>query len=712
MTIIDVIRGKHRAEVDSAREPSRVVLDNRAQLAGALADAKAAVLGAVAPSEQVAPDAHRQTLIHLCTALAVPVPDTPAGAPIRTLLRTAGIRFRTVRADTESVRHTLVPLVVFHDSGRPEAVLPGTSHRPDRLLQPGALAIAPILPAGAGAAALLRFVVAGSRRDLFALLAAGLAFGLLSVLIPASVSLIVPKLLAAGDGSIWWTAALLATAVTVAGLMLLVRNAASSRIQSRVRARLEPAIWDRMLRQEASFFRQYSTGEMVQRGNGISQVQQMLSEVLVGAALTVLFSLGGIVLIVIVSPLLGAVVLVSISIIGAVVLLLARGQEQHETAVYEAYGEVFGLLYTLLRGIDKIHAAGREIQAFARWAGVFRRQKLADAAAMNVQARTTAVIATTQPLLVAALLAAVAVGGFAVTTTGLLLAVTAVGQVALGLGQLGHLAASAYATGPILRRLQPILADPEKVGGDVEPGRLSGEITMQGVSFRYPGAVLPTLSSIDLHAAPGEMIAVVGSSGAGKSTLIRLLLGFVQPESGEVRYDGLKLTEADVSAVRRQIGSVLQNGKMLRGNLFDNIAGPESDLPEERIWESADLAGIGEELRQLPMGLQTRISESADGLSGGQIQRILIARALVRRPPILLLDEATSALDNRTQALVAARLAALPCTRVVIAHRLSTIRGADRIYVLDRGAVAGVGTFDQLAQNCEQFRRLIGNQVL
>ncbi len=391
-------------------------------------------------------------------------------------------------------------------------------------------------------------------------------------------------------------------------------------------------------------------------------------------------------------------------------LLLGRRRQKFESQVFEAHGQLQGVLYGLLLGIDKIQTAGREIQAFARWATPFAGQKRADAAAMRSDAAAGAVTTALQPLLLAVLLAG-ATFGPAAEAGHLMAAGVAAGQVALALGQVTHAAASAYGVAPVLERLRPILAEPavaesHRTGELADPGRLKGRLALDDVTFRYPGSALPALDGVSLHAGPGEFVAVVGPSGAGKSTLIRLLLGFERPESGAVRYDGRDLAALDARLVRRQLGSVLQHGRMLRGSLLENLAGADPDIDPDRIWRAAELAGIAEELRALPMGLGTRVGEDAQGFSGGQVQRLLLARALVRDPAVLLLDEATSALDNATQQRVADAVAGLDRTRLVIAHRLSTIRTADRIHVLDGGRVSAVGTYRELLGSDPLFTRL------
>jgi ABC-type bacteriocin/lantibiotic exporter with double-glycine peptidase domain len=253
-------------------------------------------------------------------------------------------------------------------------------------------------------------------------------------------------------------------------------------------------------------------------------------------------------------------------------------------------------------------------------------------------------------------------------------------------------------------------ATPEVHTGQSDPGRLTGILALEHVTFRYQESGPVILDDVSLHAAPGEFIALVGPSGSGKSTLFRLLLGFETPEAGAVFYDGQALSRLDVRAVRRQIGSVLQQSTLMAGTIFEHLAG-SALITHENAWEAVRAAGLAEDIVALPMGLHTFVSEGGSNLSGGQRQRLLIARALVGKPAIVFLDEATSALDNRTQAVVTASLARLQVTRVVIAHRLSTIQAADRIYVLAGGRVVQQGTFAELARHTGLFAQLMARQA-
>ena len=263
---------------------------------------------------------------------------------------------------------------------------------------------------------------------------------------------------------------------------------------------------------------------------------------------------------------------------------------------------------------------------------------------------------------------------------------------------------------PQVERVRPLLdAAPEVAEDKPEPGPLSGAIEVSYLSFRYAPDGPLVLNEVSLAAAPGDFIALVGPSGSGKSTLLRLLLGFETPEAGGILFDGQDLASIDPTAVRRQMGVVMQNAQLLPRPLYDNILGTSGGTLDD-AWEAAERVGLAEDIRQMPMGMQTVILEGGGALSGGQMQRLMIARAIVGRPKILLLDEATSALDNRTQAIVTASLDRLRVTRIVVAHRLSTVVNADRIYVMEDGRIVETGTYAELLAAQGAFARLAERQ--
>ena len=282
-----------------------------------------------------------------------------------------------------------------------------------------------------------------------------------------------------------------------------------------------------------------------------------------------------------------------------------------------------------------------------------------------------------------------------------------------------------FAIQPQLENLRPILeAVPESTGEKKDAGKLTGAFEVSHLTFAYThmvpdfnndGKIIEVegddvLHDVSFTVEAGENVAIVGKSGSGKSTLVRLLLGFEEPKSGAVYFDGQDLSAVNLPSVRSQMGVVLQNGQLMTGDIYTNIVGTKL-LTQDDAWKAAEAAGIAEDIAEMPMGMQTVISEGSSNISGGQRQRILIARALVGSPAILIFDEATSALDNRSQSIVTKSLDSLHATRIIVAHRLSTIRNCDRIIVMDEGRIAEMGTFKELTDKGGIFAELVKRQV-
>ena len=235
---------------------------------------------------------------------------------------------------------------------------------------------------------------------------------------------------------------------------------------------------------------------------------------------------------------------------------------------------------------------------------------------------------------------------------------------------------------------------------------------MNNVTFRYDENMPPVLDNLSLKIRSGQYVAIVGSTGCGKSTLMRIMLGFEKPQKGAVYYDGKDLNRIDLKSLRRKIGVVMQNGRLFNGDIYSNIVISAPELTIDDAWEAADLAGMKEDIENMPMGMYTILSEGMGGISGGQRQRLMIARAIAPKPKILMFDEATSALDNVTQKKVSESLDKLKCTRIVIAHRLSTIKQCDRIVVLDKGHIIEDGNYEELIAKNGFFAELVARQRL
>ncbi|MGR5978800.1 peptidase domain-containing ABC transporter [Bacillus cereus] len=250
--------------------------------------------------------------------------------------------------------------------------------------------------------------------------------------------------------------------------------------------------------------------------------------------------------------------------------------------------------------------------------------------------------------------------------------------------------------GAYVQRLQDVMESESESTNGYKINNIQGEIEFKDVSFKYDCFGSEVLSKVNLKIKAGEKVAIVGQSGSGKSSLAKLLLGLYSPTNGQIYIDGRLLEELNLHAVRNQMGAVLQEARLTHGSVIENIQILDNQIFLEKVVSAAQLADIHEEILKLPMGYYTIVSEGGSNFSGGQKQRLLLARALANEPKILILDEATSALDNLSESRVQQNLRTLNCTQIIIAHRLSTVRDADRIIVLKDGEIQEIGNHEEL----------------
>lgn len=571
----------------------------------------------------------------------------------------------------------------------------------------------PALPEQVTTRELLRFAAFGVHGDIAWLLAASLAAMLAGLLLPVTTGAILGTAIPQGRMTLLSDMLLLLGASALGGAGFQVARAlALIRLGTQIDRRLQPAVWDRVVRLRASFFRDYPVGDLALRILGIDTVRRILSGVAVSGAISGVFSLASLGLMLVYDASLTAFAAAYAVVAALLIFTLGRLQMRLERIVYQRKGIVSGLLIELLDGIAKLRIAAAELRAFARWSEAFAGQRVHSARSGRLAGFQT-VLATSLPIAGAICIFGISAGGPDPIDVGTFAAFnSAFGQFTAAL--LGF--ASALNTGieavPLLARVRPVLEAPLEVEENrADPGPLGGQIAVRGLSFRYSPEGPWILDDVSFEARPGESVAIVGASGSGKSTLLRLLLGFETPARGGVYYDDRDLEKLDLRLVRRQIGTVLETSRLVPGSLRDNIAGI-APLSRDAVEEAVRQAGLDSDVAALPMGLETFVSEGSGTLSGGQRQRVMIARALAHKPRLLFFDEATSALDNRTQAIVGRSVAATNATRLVIAHRLSTIRHADRILVLERGRIVESGTYEALMGRRGAFHRLAQRQLL
>jgi len=542
----------------------------------------------------------------------------------------------------------------------------------------------------------------------------------LSMLFVTLVGMLTPKLnqmlfsevLDSGSTTVLLGMALFMICASVSALLLgTARTMITARVGTKLNLSVEAATMMRLLSLPPDFFKSYSAGELSNRSQYLNTLASQLVSVAMSTGLTSVFSLLYLAQVFVYAPALvaPALLMTLLTLVVTTAQVFARmklSKQQMELGSKES-----GMSYQLISGIQKIRLSGAEKRAFARWGKLFSKSaELTYNPPMFLKIGSVLTLAIsligTMVMYYAAIRSGVSVAEYYAFNA-------AYGMVNGAFLSLAGIASTIAAIKPVLEMAKPIMETVPEVAEDkLVLTRISGGVELNNVTFRYTEDMPPVLDDLSLKIRPGQYVAIVGKTGCGKSTLMRIMLGFETPQKGAVYYDGRDLKKIDLKSLRRKIGAVMQNGKMFTGDIFSNITISAPWLTLDDAWAAAEIAGLAEDIRNMPMGMNTLISEGQGGISGGQRQRLLIARAVAPKPRILMFDEATSALDNLTQKQVSEALDKMKCTRIVIAHRLSTIRQCDRIIVLDKGKIVEDGSYDELIAKDGFFAELVARQRL
>ncbi len=549
-------------------------------------------------------------------------------------------------------------------------------------------------------------------QDLVILLGVSFCISLVGLLVPAISRNMLSGVLSSGSKSALVAASVFFVCVIISrALFEIVKEIITNAVRVKVSISVEAATMMRVLSLPTGFFKKFSAGELSDRMSYIRSFCEMLIVSVLSLGITGLFSLiyvGQIFLyashlLVTATSIIFCTILVSFI---STVWQMKISRERMEHAAKEV-----GMEFSFLSGIQKIRLSGAEKRAFSKWAEVYAKEtKLAYNPpvflklnnVINMAVSMTGIIIIYYMYIKSGISAA---DYYAFNSSfGMLQgAFSALASVALIIADLQ----------PILKMCTPILdAEPEITDGKQNIKRISGAVELNNVTFAYNDNMPKVIDNLSLKIRSGEYIAIVGETGCGKSTLIRLLLGFEKPQRGAVYYDGVDIQKINLRSLRKKIGVVMQDGKLFHGDIFSNIAISSPGLTMSEAWEAAEIAGIADDIKEMAMGMHTLISEGSGGISGGQKQRLMIARAVASKPRLLIFDEATSALDNITQKKITTALDKLKCTRIVIAHRLSTIMQCDRIVVLNDGNIAEEGKYDELIEKGGLFAKLVERQRL
>jgi ABC-type bacteriocin/lantibiotic exporter with double-glycine peptidase domain len=550
-------------------------------------------------------------------------------------------------------------------------------------------------------------LLAGARAPLLAVAGASLALNLLGLTVPVATQVVIDRVL---TGQRAWLPVVGAAALTMLLLRfwsVLLRGSLLVGLRRYLDASMTVQLVRHLFRLPLRFFLQRHTADLVERVQSIRTVREVLAAQSMGLLVDGVLLLGYLALMLWYSPRLGMVVGGAGALYAAIFFAARPAQSARfrERLVRDVQAEV--QLLQVVAGVPTLKAAGREDAARGRWlralvnalnAGADENRLLDGVGAVLSLVRAAApaiVLVWGVRMVMAERLSLGALLGFQLLELGFLGPLGQVIQTLLRLAQL-----------PLfLSRLDDVLQTPVEPSGSRACPRLEGEIAFEDVSFRYGPTSPPVLDGLSFRVRRGEKVALVGASGSGKSTVARILLGLFTPTSGRVLLDGQDLADLELGSVRRQLGVVLQETVLFEGTVRENISLYHPTAALDEVIHAARAAQIHDDIVALPGGYDTRVGPGGGGFSGGQRQRLALARALLHRPSVLVLDEATAALDTLTEAAIEEYLRSRTCTRVVIAHRLSTVRDADRILLLDGGRVAEEGRHEELLARGRRARR-------
>lgn len=550
------------------------------------------------------------------------------------------------------------------------------------------------------------------KKDFAAVFLFGLLGGLLSLSLPLGLGKLVDSIIPAAERGRMIDFVFILIAIAIASFTFqIIRSIAMLRVEGRMDAHVQAAVWDRILNLPVPFFRQFSSGDLAMRTNSINSIRKMLSGTTLSTIFSGIFSSTQFFLLFYYSSKLAWIATVLVAIAIGVAVLSSYIMLRNQRKLEEINGKLAGLVFQIIEGIAKFRVSGAERRAFGLWSDHFSAsRKISFRTGMitnyfEIFNNIFPVVVTIILFLSVSLLEPnISRGSFLAFHSAFTGFITSMTSMSLALISVINII-------PMYERAKPILEElPEIDEEKQEAGKLTGAIEVSHVDFRYDDEGSLILKDVSIKINPGEFVAIVGTSGSGKSTLMRILLGFDRPLAGSVFFDNQNIENLDIQSVRSQLGVVLQGGQILAGDIYTNIIGA-TNLTIEDAWVASRMAGFDNDIKSMPMGMFTFVDDGARTLSGGQRQRLLIASALVHKPNIIFFDEATSALDNQTQKIVSDSIESLNATRVVIAHRLSTIMNADRIFVLDKGQIVEEGTFQELMGQSGLFSELAKRQM-
>jgi ABC-type bacteriocin/lantibiotic exporter with double-glycine peptidase domain len=570
---------------------------------------------------------------------------------------------------------------------------------------------------------LLRFSFHRNYLPLLAVLFSSLIVALFNLSIPTLTSFLVSTVLPIGQTQLIAETSLVVLLIAISTLVAqFFSSLAQVRMESLLNLRVETALWSHLLMLPLEFFSRFGTADLITRVASVRQMRQLASSGLLSTGLSLVFSISNLVLMFTYQTQLAFVALI-ISVVSCIVMIiLVFKNSRLEAPLQDGQARLSDLGLQAVNGMAQIRVGGNEPFIFDRWfrsivslSSLQRRgQFFGDA--LEILGRVLNPLGQTIIFGVFVyLLTQAAKGNVSDPSTG-------TSTVALGANQLvasfvafqaayisfnGQLSSMTIQLSGTISKILVLwqrskivmFATAETVIAEgASQHTLSGNFDIRNLQISYPDSTKPVLRDISLAIPSGTYTAITGPSGCGKTTLMRAILRLMAPDAGVITADGIDVKELAIRNYRRQFGVVLQNTPLPTGSIYDIVRAGRS-FSRDEVWDSLRLAGIQDDVMAMGMRLETLITDGAGSISGGQRQRLALARALIGQPRVLVLDEATSALDAATQAHVTKTLSELPITRIAIAHRLSTIESAHQIVIIKNGVVVENGRYSELTRS-------------
>jgi ABC-type bacteriocin/lantibiotic exporter with double-glycine peptidase domain len=535
---------------------------------------------------------------------------------------------------------------------------------------------------------------------------------LLALVAPALTQSLLDDALPRGDFDLLLVTAAGATLLTFGAIVIeLVRTLYMANMRALLSTRLSFAFVEHLFALPFSFFQRHADGDLLMRLRANNQIREVLgSEVartLIDGSFAVLF----LTLLTLANPLFASVSVLCVAVFTVPYAVVRNRFQQLNRDSIAKRTKTESFEVEMLRASETVKAMGLEREVLEHWLNSYVE-------AMNQDIKRERYVAKLD-------VPQLAING----VFGLIFLIPGVWLVLRGSIQVGEMLALVAISGMTVQRLSnfidalqrfdgikhhidlvdDVMEQPrEQEGTRTELRVVNGNLRAQDLSFKFSDSAPLVVDGCSLSVSQGAFVAIVGPSGSGKSTLLKILAGLYAPTSGQVFVDGVALTQLDLRSYRSRIAMVTQDTHLFARSIRWNISLGLPQVTLSQIENAAKLAGIHDDIMQMPLGYETPLSDQGRSLSGGQRQRLALARALLRKPRLLLLDEATSAMDAVTEAQVSANIAALGCTRIVVAHRIGTVRHANTIFTMQDGRIVEQGTHDELLQRGGLYASLAG----